>query len=257
MQMLQVSFILLVTCLLAVVTKTCSRDDCDSSNAADGGWHVSPTKRENGITLFCPNTFLEIDSTYQGSYICTGRSGAFKQASFEQDSCTIMKTEDSFDILKKHTVIFVGDSIMMQRWYALKCIIEGRKDTANVQLDTKFFYSRFLRRSMACKHKSSQAGDDCNNDWLAIVSSEISDSKSQRDSDISLVVNIGSWFDGMSKIAHHKDYAEIVEEYAAILGGFVKKGITVVWIDLPPMVFDSADKYWHQHRSIYVHHYSK
>lgn len=220
-------------------------EECTAANAADGEWQVATTKRENGVAVFCPKTFLEIDSMYQGSYICTGRTGAYKQASFNQATCSVMKTEESFDILKKHVIFFVGDSIMMQRWYALKCIIEGHKETSNVQVETKFLYSRFLRKTMACKHKSSQAGDDCSNDWLTVINEEI---RSLHEPTISIVVGIGSWFDGMSKIAHHKDYEEIVKEYAVILGGFVKKGIAVLWIDLPPMVFDSSDKFWNQHK---------
>ena len=41
---------------------------CDDDNVMSGTWKVQKTSRvmENGITTFCPNTFLEIDRTYQG-----------------------------------------------------------------------------------------------------------------------------------------------------------------------------------------------
>lgn len=221
-------------------------DQCDASNAASGTWRVQPTSRtmENGITKFCPNTFLEIDNNYQGSYICTGRPGAYHQATFNQDSCNVMDTKDSFKILKKHTIYFVGDSMMMQRWFAMKCIMEGRANEANVQIETKFLYSRFLDRDVACKHEPTSAGDDCKDDWLSTFNKE---TQHKSNPDVSLVVGAGGWFDGMSKIADHKVYKDVVEKYSEALGAFVKKGIPVIWMDLPPMIHDSSDKYWHQH----------
>jgi hypothetical protein len=120
---------------------------CSQRELFLGSWNVTSLKYTNGVSIDCPKTFIEIDAGYQGSYVCTGKNGNMEAMFLPEHSCKVLSIDNAVKSLEaspyNHSIIFLGDSLMNQRYYSLKCILENRKSR---KIRPFFIFSSTLNR---------------------------------------------------------------------------------------------------------------
>ena len=103
---------------------------CTSEDVFKGSWTVG---QENSAVISgdCPKTFLDIEKNpHERNYVCYGRGG-FKTADFTQECMmlNVCSSINSIEALGRHTIIFIGDSLVLQRSRATDCLLEQCKTT--------------------------------------------------------------------------------------------------------------------------------
>jgi len=183
-------FFLLCCCFFrGMITEAYFKEECDESSVFHGKWNVSSQQNPRfGFSMYCPQTFLDIDRTYQGLYFCSG-DRALKKAVFHP-SCSVVNSSHSIQYLasRNHSLLFVGDSTMNIFYNAFRCMLEHSKKHWEPNRHS-FIWDKFLNRNASLQ--SSRKEDA----WEKAV-------KRSSARSISVVMNTGSWYNSLNSLGN-------------------------------------------------------